>query len=171
VGITILEDPADKRRSLMLQQKTVCDGQSTGFECVHYTALAVKMDVPNPHHLKQGEVFRLCLKIPGKGGEVLELGDGGQDMAVYCNQYCPSDRPYNHEFNKDYEPLAPEEAEALPDPGGGRTFAPPAPRPPPELSAADADAFFADEDEPQGDAGNPATPIFPVVEDDDQELE
>lgn len=111
MSISILTDPAAKRRSLMLKQKSLCDGCATGYECKHYWALVYKMDTPNPDHLRQGERARFCLLTPSRDGPI-DLGDGGSDMAVYCNHYEPSNREFDSNFNQ-FNPLTPEEVSEL----------------------------------------------------------
>ena len=105
MSVAYIEDPEAKKKSLMLKQKTFCNGQATGKQCKFYWAMTKLMDVPNPDHLRSGENLRYCLVDVG---DATFLGDGGSDMAVYCNKYEPSKTEYDPDF-EEYRPLTPEE--------------------------------------------------------------
>ena len=93
----------------MLKQKRLCNGESTGFQCKHYWAFRTLLDVDNPDHLRKGENARRCLV---QLGEFFEMGDGGSEMAVYCNRFEPSERPHDPEFES-FKPMTPEEIRRL----------------------------------------------------------
>jgi len=111
VSVTYFIDPRDRKRSLMMRQKPLCSGAQTGHKCKHYWSTITKLDVLNPLSLKQGEKTRRCLVI---APEIIELGDGGQEQAVFCDRYTPDhDRPFDASFEDDYKPLTQKEIDEL----------------------------------------------------------
>jgi hypothetical protein len=110
VSVTYFIDPKDKKRSLMLRQKPLCSGAQTGHKCKHYWSTIAKLDSLNVTALKQGEKTRRCLVI---APEIIELGDGGHEQAVFCDRYVADlDRPYDPSF-EGYNPLSQREIDAL----------------------------------------------------------
>lgn len=107
--MVLMEDPKAKDRSLMSRQKSLCNGQRTGHQCVHYWALRKKSTTVNPDAQRKGETIRYCMYDTS---EVTFLGDGGDDMAVACTGYSPSERVYAPEFET-FEPMTPEEIDEL----------------------------------------------------------
>lgn len=111
VSVTYFVDPKDRKKSLMMRQQPLCSGAQTGFKCKHYWSTITKLDVLNPLSLKQGEKTRRCLVI---APEIIELGDGGQEQAVFCDRYIPDqDRPYDRSFERGYKPLTQAEIDEL----------------------------------------------------------
>lgn len=111
MSVTYFVDPRDRKRSLMMRQKPLCSGAQTGHKCKHYWSTITKLDVLNPLSLKQGEKTRRCLVI---APEIIELGDGGQEQAVFCDRYLPDhDRPFDPSFEDGYEPLTQKEIDEL----------------------------------------------------------
>jgi Ran GTPase-activating protein (RanGAP) involved in mRNA processing and transport len=109
--VTYFVDPRDRKRSLMMRQKPLCSGAQTGFKCRHYWSTITKLDVLNPLSLRQGEKTRRCLVI---APEIIELGDGGQEQAVFCDRYvADQDRPFDPSFEDFYEPLTQKEIDEL----------------------------------------------------------
>jgi hypothetical protein len=95
----------------MMRQKPLCSGAQTGHKCKHYWSTITKLDVLNPLSLKQGEKTRRCLVI---APEIIELGDGGQEQAVFCDRYTPDhDRPFDPSFEDGYQPLTQAEIDEL----------------------------------------------------------
>jgi hypothetical protein len=95
----------------MLRQKPLCSGAQTGFKCKHYWSTITKLDVLNSLSLKQGEKTRRCLVV---APEIIELGDGGQEQAVYCDRYVSdTNRPFDSSFEDGYEPLTQAEINEL----------------------------------------------------------
>lgn len=95
----------------MLRQKPMCSGAQTGYKCKHYWSTITKLDVLNPLSLKQGEKTRRCLVI---APEIIELGDGGQEQAVFCDRYVQdANRPFDPSFEDGYDPLSQEEIDEL----------------------------------------------------------
>ncbi len=111
MSVTYFVDPRDRKRSLMMRQKPLCSGAQTGHKCKHYWSTITKLDVLNPLSLKQGEKTRRCLVI---APEIIELGDGGQEQAVFCDRYVADrDRPFDPSFEDGYEPLTQKEIDEL----------------------------------------------------------
>jgi Ran GTPase-activating protein (RanGAP) involved in mRNA processing and transport len=111
MSVTYFVDPRDRKRSLMMRQKPLCSGAQTGFKCRHYWSTITKLDVLNPLSLRQGEKTRRCLVI---APEIIELGDGGQEQAVFCDRYvADQDRPFDPSFEDFYEPLTQKEIDEL----------------------------------------------------------
>ena len=103
-------DPEAEKRSLMLKQQSVCNGEASGFACKHYWTVIMKVDAQNPDHLRVGEKVRRCLVI---APEIIELGDGTKELAVHCSRYEEDrNRPYDPSF-EEYNPLSPEEINEL----------------------------------------------------------
>ena len=95
----------------MNRQKPLCSGAQTGFKCKHYWSTITKLDVLNPLALKEGEKTRRCLIV---APEIIELGDGGQEQAVFCDRYeKDNNRPHDPSFEDDYDPLTQEEIDEL----------------------------------------------------------
>jgi hypothetical protein len=110
VSVTYFIDPKDRKRSLMLRQKPLCSGAQTGFKCRHYWSTIAKLDSLNITALKNGEKTRRCLVI---APEIIELGDGGHEQAVFCDRYAADhDRPFDPSF-EGYNPLSQKEIDAL----------------------------------------------------------
>lgn len=111
MSVTYFVDPRDRKRSLMMRQKPLCSGAQTGHKCKHYWSTITKLDVLNPLSLKQGEKTRRCLVI---APEIIELGDGGQEQAVFCDRYVADfDRPFDASFEDGYQPLTQKEIDEL----------------------------------------------------------
>lgn len=111
MSVTYFVDPRDRKRSLMNRQKPLCSGAQTGFKCKHYWSTITKLDVLNPLALKEGEKTRRCLIV---APEIIELGDGGQEQAVFCDRYeKDNNRPHDPSFEDDYDPLTQEEIDEL----------------------------------------------------------
>lgn len=111
MSATYFVDPRDRKRSLMLRQKPLCSGAQTGFKCKHYWSTITKLDVLNSLSLKQGEKTRRCLVV---APEIIELGDGGQEQAVFCDRYVSdTNRPFDASFEDGYEPLTQAEINEL----------------------------------------------------------
>lgn len=111
MSVTYFVDPKDRKKSLMMRQKPLCSGAQTGFKCKHYWSTITKLDVLNPLSLKQGEKTRRCLVI---APEIIELGDGGQEQAVFCDRYVADHaRPYDASFEVGYKPLTQPEIDEL----------------------------------------------------------
>lgn len=116
MALTMFEDAEEKKLSLMNKRKTVCDGQKDGFQCTHYIKLVQKIDTPNAIVLEKGETSRWCLLIPTHNGP-LDLGDGGGDMMVECNQYQASHRKYVA-GEEAYNPMSEERVNEIRADGG-----------------------------------------------------
>jgi hypothetical protein len=110
--VTYFIDPKDRKRSLMLRQKPLCNGAQTGHKCKHYWSTIAKIDSLNVTALKNGEKTRRCLVI---APEIVELGDNGQEQAVFCDRYIADpDRLFDPSF-EDYKPLTQKEIDAVDD--------------------------------------------------------
>jgi hypothetical protein len=96
----------------MLRQKPLCNGAQTGQKCKHYWSTIAKIDSLNVTALKNGEKTRRCLLI---APEIVELGDNGQEQAVFCDRYVADpDRLFDPSF-EDYKPLTQREIDAVDD--------------------------------------------------------
>jgi hypothetical protein len=87
----LIHDPEAEKRSLMMAQKALCNGQQTGRSCVHYWVHAEKVESNNPDNLRIGEVFRVCAPMgtsPTLGNEMSE-----SQLATRCNRYEPRKLP------------------------------------------------------------------------------
>ncbi len=102
---------AARARSLMYQQKTVCNGERDGKACKHFWDLTQIPGSANPDMLKDGERFRMCTYF--KGMDPLMMENGKEGMAVQCNRYEPDDALVYIERNEVYDPLTPDEYRAL----------------------------------------------------------
>ena len=112
MSVTYFIDPKDRKRSLMLRQKPLCNGAQTGHKCKHYWSTIAKIDSLNVTALKNGEKTRRCLVI---APEIVELGDNGQEQAVFCDRYIADpDRLFDPSF-EDYKPLTQKEIDAVDD--------------------------------------------------------
>jgi hypothetical protein len=112
MSVTYFIDPKDRKRSLMLRQKPLCNGAQTGQKCKHYWSTIAKIDSLNVTALKNGEKTRRCLVI---APEIVELGDNGQEQAVFCDRYVADpDRLFDPSF-EDYKPLTQKEIDAVDD--------------------------------------------------------
>lgn len=121
MSVVLHENSRDNKLSIMNQQKTLCDGQKLGFECCHYLCMTQKVDTPTAITLTKGETSRWCTLADWKA-EPLDLGDAGKDMAVYCNRYTPSTRPFDRDMAAgEYEPLTEEEIAEIRKVSGGGT--------------------------------------------------
>lgn len=110
MSVTYFVDPNDEKKSLMMRQKPLCSGAQTGFKCKHYWSTITKIDSLNQLALMQGEKTRRCLII---APEIVELGDGGKEQAVFCDRYVADhERPYDPSF-EGYKPLTQEQIDAL----------------------------------------------------------
>lgn len=108
-------DPNAEKRSVMLKQPSLCNGEATGFACKHYWTVIMRVDVQNPDHLRTGEKVRRCLVI---APEIIELGDGTRELAVHCSRYeQDTSRPYDPAF-EEYNPMSPEEIQDLAEQDG-----------------------------------------------------
>jgi hypothetical protein len=108
------DSEADKR-SLMMKQAVICNGQKTGRPCVHYTAIARRVLSANSDHLRTGEKVRLCSAF----GTFLEFDF--DELPVQCTSYKPRrktlpvllglhpDHTKYDEGFEEYRPLTPEE--------------------------------------------------------------
>lgn len=114
MGATYLHDPGAKARSPMLRQLTLCNGQKEGYECKHYWRQTVRKDTLNPDNLRKGETFRYCkLAMVAPDHNMAMFIHGDAEMAVECTEYCKDKkRPYDPDID-DYNPLTPEEIQAL----------------------------------------------------------
>ena len=110
MSVTYFIDPKDRKKSLMMRQKPLCSGAQTGFKCKHYWSTITKIDSLNQIALRQGEKTRRCLVI---APEIVELGDGGQEQAVFCDRYVADQaRPYDPSF-EGYKPLSQKQIDEL----------------------------------------------------------
>ncbi len=110
MSVTYFIDPKDRKKSLMMRQKPLCSGAQTGFKCKHYWSTITKIDSLNQIALRQGEKTRRCLVI---APEIVELGDGGQEQAVFCDRYVADEgRPFDPSF-EGYKPLTQAQIDEL----------------------------------------------------------
>lgn len=100
----LIHDPQAEKRSLMLQQENLCNGQQTGNQCQHYWVMRQKVESGNPDFLRSGEKKRMCTLSPGFPVEFI----ADVELPVECNRYCASLRVYDPTF-EEYNPLSPEE--------------------------------------------------------------
>ena len=81
-------DPEAEKRSLMMAQKVICNGQKTGVRCKYYWRLTRQISAINPDFLREGERVRVCnLLAPG---DFIALEEG--ELPVRCNNYVPHRR-------------------------------------------------------------------------------
>lgn len=102
---------AARKRSLMYQKPTVCNGERDGFACKHFWDLTQIPSSANPDMLKDGERFRLCTFF--KGWEPLMMENGKEGMALDCNRYEKDDSLVYISKKEEYDPLKPDEYAAL----------------------------------------------------------
>lgn len=122
--MAFVDDPGAEKRSVMLRQQALCNGQKTGRSCVHYWAHVEKVESHNPDFIRLGQVFRVCGFHPSLAHEMSE-----EQLAVRCNQYRPRRLPlwkrplallklvddpgrYQVEYEV-YKPLTPAQVAAL----------------------------------------------------------
>ncbi len=117
-----IEDPLAEGRSLMLAQKSLCNGEQSGKQCAHYWVMRQKMESANPDYLRSGEKKRMCTLSPGYPVEYI----ADTELPVECNRYCPSQRDYDPKF-EEYNPLSPEEISDLQTQGTDSTHTVPSP--------------------------------------------
>lgn len=99
----LIDDPNARKRSLMHQQKSLCNGEATGRPCKYYWYQLTKITSNNPDILNKGEIQRACLLT----GQALPMES--EELAVECNQYKPNKKlKYNSE-QEEYTPITPEE--------------------------------------------------------------
>jgi hypothetical protein len=102
-------DPEAEKRSLMMKQPVLCNGQQTGHPCKQYWAMVRNVASHNPDFLRQGEKLRFCRAW---GYEPLEFGEGATELATYCTLYeADKNRRYDEQF-EEYKALSEEEMEA-----------------------------------------------------------
>ena len=105
-----INDPKAEKRSLMLAQKRLCNGEQNGRPCVHYWTMLRPANVHNVDMVKKGESLRFCRAWTP---EPLEFEDGTRELPFQCSQYKPDDtRVYDPTF-EEYTPMTPEEAIAI----------------------------------------------------------
>jgi len=104
----LIYDPKAEGRSLMLSQESICNGHSTGVQCVHYWAMVQKVESANPDFLRTGSKRRLCICSPGNYIEFV----AETELPVKCNKYLPSLNEYEPDFET-YNPLTPEEIKEI----------------------------------------------------------
>jgi hypothetical protein len=106
--VSLIEDRNAKKRSKMMQQKSVCNGEATGFCCAHYWWQVSKVESNNADILVRGETQRACLLV---GGQYLKMEE--DELAVECNRYVKDTKqPYRKEV-EEYSPITPEEYKEL----------------------------------------------------------
>jgi hypothetical protein len=122
----LIEDPEAEKRSLMMRRKALCNGASTGRCCVHYWVHVEKVESNNADYLRRGELYRVCGYHPSIANEMSH-----EQLATECNQFVPRRLPmwkrplallrivsdpgkYDPSF-EDYQPLTPEQIQALQD--------------------------------------------------------
>lgn len=99
-------DSEAEKRSLMMKQPVLCNGQQTGHPCKSYWAMVRNVASHNPDFLRQGEKLRFCRAW---GYEPLEFGEGATELATYCTLYEPDmHRRYDEQF-EEYKALSTEE--------------------------------------------------------------
>lgn len=121
-------DPEADKRSLMLKQKALCNGQRNGRACVHYWTHVEKVESANSDNLRRGEIYRSCV-FPGGGAPLQSHEMSADQLATECNQFKARRLPilqrplawlgmvedqgkYDPEY-EDYKPLSPEEIKTL----------------------------------------------------------
>lgn len=99
-------DPEAEKRSIMSQRVPRCNGNLDGKQCKHYWFVECAIQVVNADNFTRGERLRRCLRVlPTQNIDY-------KDLATVCNQYEPSDVPYDPQ-QEVYEPLGDEEVAAL----------------------------------------------------------
>lgn len=121
-------DPEAEKRSLMLKQKALCNGEKNGRSCVYYWTHVEKVESANADNLRRGELFRACC-YPGTGSTLHVHELSSEQFATECNQFVPRKLPiwkrplavlgmvadpgkYDAGY-EDYNPLTPEEIRKL----------------------------------------------------------
>ncbi len=101
---------AAQQRSVMYQQKVLCNGEATGFQCEHYWAVKRIPPSANPDFLTDGEKLRFCRAW---GAEPLEFDDGREGQMVHCTLYKPArpKRKYDPSF-EEYKAITDEQLAA-----------------------------------------------------------
>lgn len=84
----LVHDPEAAGRSLMMAQKSLCNGEKTGRVCAHYWAHCEKVESNNPDNLKFGQLFRVCMVFNAIAYEM-----GFDQLATVCNRYRPAHLP------------------------------------------------------------------------------
>ncbi|MCK5604694.1 hypothetical protein KAR91_22585 [Candidatus Pacearchaeota archaeon] len=128
----LIHDPLAEKRSLMLQQESLCNGHQTGKQCQHYWVMRQKMESANPDFLRSGEKKRMCTLSPGFPVEFIS----DIELPVECNRYCPSLREYDAAFEQ-YNPLTPEEIAEIQQQEVDSTISTPSPKEQVELLRAE----------------------------------
>lgn len=105
------DDEEDRKKSLMYKQKTLCNGEATGYQCKHYWYMVLPIDVHNSTVLRHGEKSRLCTVIDTADGMRLQ-GESGPELPVICNRYEPCGRKFDAAF-EEFNPLTEEELDAI----------------------------------------------------------
>lgn len=106
--MSLVEDPNAKKRSKMMQQKSMCNGEATGFCCAHYWWQVTKVESNNADILVRGETQRACLLVQGMYLKMEEY-----ELAVDCNKYQKDEgRPFKKE-EEEYAPISPEDYKEL----------------------------------------------------------
>jgi hypothetical protein len=100
----LIFDPLAEKRSVMLQQHSLCNGHQNGKQCQHYWVMRQKMESANPDFLRSGEKKRMCTLSPGFPVEFI----ADTELPVECNRYTPSLKKYDAAF-EEYNPLTPDE--------------------------------------------------------------
>ncbi len=119
----ITDDKAAKL-SKMLKRKAICNGEKSGYECIHYFPFGAKTESNDPEFLGFGEKFRNCTVCPGY---LIEF-DGEDNLPHTCRRYEPDapllvkighkikkvlfGRKYDPTFEV-YKPMTPEEVVEL----------------------------------------------------------
>ncbi len=111
-GATYTSDADDADKSLQNRQKTLCNGQATGFHCKHYWQMIIPVDVHNAVAIKHGEKSRFCILIDTADGMRMQGEDQKPELPVMCSHYEPCSRRYDPDF-EEYNPLTSEEIDAV----------------------------------------------------------
>lgn len=102
--------------ALQHRRPKVCNGEATGFVCVHYWETAAPHPMANPHIVHEGRIFRACVDQVGHPRAFFDHGD---DMCHRCNQYKQGDELVKIEKHrrvtglKDFQQLSPEERDEI----------------------------------------------------------
>jgi hypothetical protein len=84
----LVVDPEAEKRSVMMRQKVLCNGEKNGRSCVHYWAHVEKVESTNADYLRRGEIYRVCGFHPSIAHEMRQ-----DQLAVECNYYTPRRLP------------------------------------------------------------------------------
>ncbi len=117
-------DPEAEATSIMMQQPSLCDGQSTGRACEHYWRYTQKVESANADYLKSGMTGRVCIVTPAYPIEMFS-----EEKRVACNFYKSRKLPLlkrigvalkviqdPHAYDaseEEYNPLTPEEVKQI----------------------------------------------------------